>query len=273
MHCTHMRLWRTFIRLSKLFVRKLLPELCGLCTVSSGMFLMCAADRVGLLHVWEGAIPGWIKVSMTTVSLVTLSMNVRKLLTADTMLLFAAAVAPSGYVGLTFSFRRGGILFVSVWTAIGTTAVVLHPLYIATTLTSMREGDILMLSTPYQVRVWVLLKPIGDGRGLLASLGSPRVLSEKRLLRLNLPCMEIRVSGRMGILELVKLVSTTHAFPRDCSHQDELRVLVFSLQRPVRIVQRAWRRAHADPSFSMCHTRLLREATEIDDDMRQLCPY
>jgi hypothetical protein len=289
-----MRLRRTFIRLSSLFIHKLLPELCTLCCAACGMFLLCAADRVGLVNVWNGAIPGWIKVTTTTVLLSTLSMNVRDLLKPDvrelvgTMLLFAAAIAPSGYVGLTCSFRKGGILFGSMWTAIGTTAVVLHPLYIAVTFTSLREGDILVLSMPGKVRVWVLLKPIGDGRGLLllasqgssrtlalqgsastmASQGSARTLSERRLLSRNLPCTEIHVAGRLGIVELVKLV--WNAAKTASRRQDELRVLAFSLQRPVRVIQRAWRRAHADPGYSLCRTRLLREVAEIDDDPAQL---
>jgi hypothetical protein len=56
----------------------------------------------------------------------------------------------------------------------------------------------------------------------------------------------------------------------DTPKRNELMVLLFRMQRPVRIIQRAWRRAHADPRYSLCRARLLREASEIDADMRQL---
>jgi hypothetical protein len=183
------------------------------------------------------------------------------------MLGVAAATLPSVCIDATCTFRNGAILVMSWWMGTGVIVFVLRPFIIASTLTRMREGDIVQLTWSDYECTWVLLKPIGDGHGLLASYGSAdtSTLSERRLLRMNVR-MGIRVVGRLGLVNMVNLilavqVGTKHA--ADC----ELQVLLFRLQRHVCIVQRAWRRALADPGYSICRTRLLREATEINKEM------
>jgi hypothetical protein len=235
------------------------------------MFLISAADRVGLTDAWDAAIPWWIKVAMTTASLAILAASVadfvRKMAGAGHLLCIAAATVPSGCAGAAFDFRQGVVVVLSFWTVTGAAVFVLRPLLVASTLTAMREGDILRLS--HCECTWVLLKPIGDGGGLLASLGYTRVrtLPERSLLRMNLPCTGVRVAGRLGIVELVELVLAVRL--AEACQKDELLELALRLQRPVRVIQRAWRRARADPGYSACRTRLLREATEFDEDLRQ----
>jgi hypothetical protein len=257
-----LKLWS---RLSFTFVRTYTSEFCFFCTAGGIQFFMFAANRCLVYPMPFKVATCGLAVIITTFATAIGCVYFLQDITNElpcVILCTSVLMAPFGYIGTAFGFYDGCVLFVSFCILIGVIMFLLLPLRIASWLASMREGD--MINCNFQE--WVVLAPIGDGHGVLAVVSGAEIVSECYIPARIVPCMRLKMRRRMGVADTVLLISTAPVFFAHPNVDPRLG-LAFRVQRPVRVIQRAWRRVNADPKYILCRKRLVREAMELDDDM------
>jgi hypothetical protein len=274
------RLWRTFRALSCTVADLLLRPFGMICSVSGATFLLCAADRCGLLDALD-AVPDWIMTTSIVAESAVLLMILRKLPAPDLlqiggyMLRLSVVCAPAGYAGAAFTFPKGCAVFLSAFATAGVAVFVMLPLLAAVKLIDLHEGDALLLRQCDRDVTWFVLTPFGDGNGLLACSFKIseeeeeeegwRTITEQGFMELMLTASKASMASKLGPVETVaRILMIRMKFPW---FGDELLAAALRLQRPVRVIQRTWRRACSDPNYALCRTRLLREAHDLAHDM------
>ena len=101
---------------------------------------------------------------------------------------------------------------------------------------------------------YVVVSTFGNGHGVMIGLTTHNIVLESNVPMYNFTSVKksskCTLHDTLGVLE--KLQGTTINL-----------IYIYELQRPVRIIQRHWRRAIADPGYSICQKRLLYESADI----------
>jgi hypothetical protein len=294
------RMWALLPAVAAASARRDGPSVASVCAAGAVGFLGSVAHRSGVLdRCMDGATKagyhGWMRVCVPAVCAVSIYRSTRSLAAVgalrsacfDILLLIAGTASGAG-IGSLCTLAEG-CAWMCGWIG-GALAVslVALPLRDAWALTSARPGDIVIRWQRPIVDLWVVLTPLGDGRGRLASHGclvvtyrrpectcatagelcshtttplltEPQVLADMR--RSEYAVVRTGEGARPGLIDMVALLDRVRLSGEvgDC----ELLVASWRMQRPVRDIQRAWRRAMADPGFALCRARLRREAAEL----------
>jgi hypothetical protein len=173
-------------------------------------------------------------------------------------------------LGVCGGYSVGGAVMLA-WYAVECVVLFgVYPMDAAVTLTGLREGDAVELGDG---ATWTVMLSIGGcgGSGMLAKTsaqpGRFTMIQEDYGLYGASALVCARAERRPPVADTLAMMRTIAACPawtRPCFiDRDALDAAAFRLQRPVRLVQRAWRRAAADPGYAVCRKRLLREAAEM----------
>jgi hypothetical protein len=242
------RTWRTFLLLVGPFVRQKIYEFVLAGFTGTTGFLLFSARRQGIIDALVTTLPTWMLVTVSGSMVLKGIGRMRELAQMGELcnfwILFTLNMATGGYIGAhSSSFPRGCKMLLACYSIVGTMSFVLPPFYEAVILTGLREGDAVVLNND---AAWTVLMPMGDGFGMMAT--------------------DALLPDLLHVIQEHRMFLTNYdiVWTRPCDiDRNELIAVSFRLQRHVRIIQRAWRRAMSDPGYSMCRARLLREAGEL----------
>ena len=238
-----------------------------------GLFLVSAAGRAGLFDgsddwiqrsptaiiVW-GAFCG-VGVGMAAVS-VWRDWRAGRL-TSGPLALATFVVLPPVLIGNSVGFGFGCALVTSYVAGLGTAAFVALPLRIAAFAAGLREGDVVDLTVGTDPR-WYVVQTRPDLLLARANGDAESIPGEETFVLCTMHVAR-RPELRLGRSDTIALVEATLLAHRKLGQATlrNLEATVHWLHRPARVIQRAWRRCAADPSFAVCRKRLMREAGEL----------